>query len=245
MTLCVAVHTGTNMMTPAFTRAEYWLLEAVVEQCLPISGLSNGDAAGQVNKSDHQVTQEELTDALDRLFTDGLIIAEQCQSFGSEMRPKIAPTRIEIEAELKRPSSYKDGIDGFGPLALYYRLTHKGAAAWEAFASPCWDHFMDGFGGYSIAKEINGSEYGEAICPAKWKLEHYVAGVRWLGWEIDHNAIVWDTVQPWKATYWKELPTAHRVRFPIVRRFEALSSTLRANMPFHYRELQRWHQWRS
>jgi len=229
-----------RQMTPSFTRAEYWLLEAAVRECLPIAGLSDGDAAGQVNKADHGVTREVLVRSLDRLFTDGLIIGEEWRSPWSKHRRKIRLGRLEIERELSRQSFSEDGIvDGYGPKAVYYWLTPKGGAAWEAFAHPDWDIFLDGFAGYEMAE--HGPEHGDATCPSKLRLELYLAGVRWLGYEIDRNAIVWRIIRPWKATYWKKLPMAHRVRFPIIRRTEMDW----AQMPHDYRELNRWYCWGS
>lgn len=227
-------------MTLSFTRAEYWLLEAAVEECLPIAGLSDGQAAGQVNKTDHGVTQAEMIEALDRLFTDGLIIGEQYQSFWSPCRRKYQLTRAEIETELKRPSYSTDGVsDGYGPLSVYYWLTAQGGAAWEAFARPDWDHFMDGFG--SCAEEEDGSKCVQATCPSKFLLERYLAGAHWLGFEIDPDAAVWDTIRPWEATYWKELPLAHHVQCPIIRYTESVWR----NMPHEYQRLNRWYRWRS
>ena len=140
---------------------------------------------------------------------------------------------------------YDDGmfIDGFSDDALYYQLTPEGGAAWEAFARPRWDHFIGDFGSHTEPEEPGQLASAEATCADRRHLLYYLQGVHWFGWEIDPKAVVWDMVQPWEATYWKTLPSAHRVRFSILSMPEEHPDYYGSQMWFH--SLAEWYPWRS
>lgn len=212
------------MMTLRFSRAEYWLLEIAVDQALPLPDLLRPHLAESLNRSSHDCSADELAEALERLF---------CDHYITSFRSPIPPTgkrriyrrlaRADIDSELRRPLLPPDPDDPFHlgsrhPDETYYRLTPTGGAAWESFARPDWNLFIDGVG---TCLDL-GSEAaphparGYAICPALWKLQRYVATARHIGHHIDEASIGYDTLSPWKATYWKTLPSAHRVRYKMM-----------------------------
>jgi hypothetical protein len=209
-------------MTIRFSRAEFWLLDIAIQECVPIADLISGDAAAGLNLRDHQCTPEELADGLERLFADRLISSYR---HGGRHRRRFL-TRPEIEVELRRPKLAPAPDD---PLQLgdrhpdetYYRLTLAGGAAWEAFARPDWNYFVDGVGTTVGNENLCDPPYpcrGYAISPSRRIVEQYLSLARYIGHEVDHASIRWDIVSPWKATYWKTLPKAHRVRYKMIYR---------------------------
>jgi len=247
-------------MTIRFSRAEYWLLDVAVESSVSIADLVNDDAAQELNRSSHQCTEQELADGLERLFADRFItsyrhgvikIGRRC---GRPRRRSL--TRPEIEVELRRPKIPPIPDDPTDPLQIggrhpdetYYELTPAGGAAWEDFARPNWDLFIEGVG-----TQIDDSpDYveppcpsrGYAICPTRRMIERYIAVAHHIGNEIDMASLRWDIVSPWKATYWKTLPTAIRARYKMIFRnaedqgWPSLSSEV-FDLP------KWWYRWRS
>jgi hypothetical protein len=229
-----------TQLDPSLTRAEYWLLEAAVEAVLPIAGLMNGDAADQAYKTDHHVGRDELVDALERLFQTGLIVGELLEDFSPPPKPQnMILSRWQIEEELNRPRIQTAWVDGYDPLAVYYRLTPKGGSVWEAFARPNWELFLGGFCGELSGRRLS---YGYAASPNKDRIRSYLEGVHWFGWDVDIQSARWRTIRSWPATYWKVLPTVEYVRFRITSVAPEINW---GKIPGSYLELNEWYRWRS
>lgn len=138
-----------------------------------------------------------LVDTMHKLFAEGLIVAHK---FGkSDDCFVLSPKQIE-----KALDERKDKKEH------YYRLTKKGGEYWEAFASPQWDYFI--YREYGLPDD-SGAWVGELVCMTKDFLEDYFQSLRYHVYEIYENTIKWDVLRPWEATYWKELPIGHRVKF--------------------------------
>lgn len=236
------------LMTIRFSRAEYWLLDIAVEYSASIADLINGDTAGGINRTDHQCPPEELAEGLERLFADRLIAGYR---FGGK-RYRHFLTRPEIEIELHRPKLPPPPDNpmhpGFRhPDEIYYQLTPLGGKTWENFACPDWNQFIGGIGTViGDTEDPPCPSRGQVICPSDWKLNYYLHYAAHIGHHIDETSIRRDLITPWKATYWKTLPKAHRVRYKMMyhdvyqenRGWPLLSSQVF--------DLQRnWYRWRS
>ena len=150
-----------------------------------------------LNKPSHRMDRSLLVNTMEKLFSDGLIIAHRfdhwndCLVFSSE----------QIEAALDERQNKKEH---------YYRLTSKGGKCWEAFASPNWDYYISA--GYELPED-NAIWHGELICTTKEHLEKYFQSLCTHDYEIESDSIKRDVLKPWGATYWKKLSIGHRIRF--------------------------------
>ena len=192
---------------PRFTRGEYWLLETVVESLFPVSGLIDDDFEVSLNKKGHGLTRAALIETLHRLISSGLIYAE------SEVNGLIS-TDQHIERALNEPWGDTASID---PKTItYYGLTQEGGAQWEAFAAPDWQRYVDASSRVPDESENvpDGYVVWEMICPYKVRLETYFKSMYMHGHcEVILESVMWDYIEPWDATYWKQLDGAYRVRF--------------------------------
>jgi hypothetical protein len=236
-------------MTIRFSRAEYWLLDVAVQDVVPIADLISGDAAGGLNRTDHQCIAEELAEALERLFADRLITSFRCEG----RRRYRTLTLSEIHGEMRRPKNPPKPDDPYAmprrhPDEAFYRLTPQGGAAWETFARPDWNLFIDGVG----TTITSGKVYppfptrGYAICPTRRQVERYLEMARQIGHQVDSSSIRWDVVAPWKATYWKVLPARHRVRYKMV--YDGVHHDNRDGVPTAedvFALSRSWYRWRS
>lgn len=185
------------MIYPSFTRGEYWLLETVAEFGIPICWLAYEDIEEALNKPGHGMERPLLVETMQKLFSEGLIVAHK---FG-QLNDCFNLTTKQIDSALNEKRNRKEH---------YYRLTTKGGEFWEAFASPNWQYFISG--GYELPDDSD-LWLGDLTCMKKKHLETYFCSLSYYDYEVDQASIQWDTLKPWEATYWKELPTGHRVRF--------------------------------
>ncbi len=185
------------MINPRFTRGEYWLLETVAELAVPICWLGWEGMEEALNKPGHGMERPLLVYTMQKLFSDGLIVAhrfnrwDDCFDLTSE----------QIETALDERQNKKEH---------YYRLTAKGGKYWEAFASPNWNLYIND--SYKLLED-NDIWLGELVCMTNEHLEKYFRSLRYHHYDVDDNSIQWDVIKTWKATYWKELPKGHRIRF--------------------------------
>ena len=186
-----------KMINPSFTRGEYWLLETAVEAAIPICWLDWSDMEEALNKSTHGMSRSLLIETMHKLFKGGLIVAHRFGNWDDTF--EFSPH--EIDAALNEKQNKKEH---------YYQLTEKGGSYWEAFACPNWNLYIsDGYG----LPEDNDIWAGEIACANKDHLEGYFRSLSYHDYDVDENSIQWDLLEPWKATYWKELEAGHRIRF--------------------------------
>jgi len=131
---------------------------------------------------------------LDRLFQDGHLIAKHRDD--DKPQGTFVPTRAEIEAALA------------GALKVYYGLTLKGGARWEAVSLPDWNRYCDAFLGID-------PEVGTIISRDRKLVETYLSlcHYAWNDMSVIAGSEKWDVLKPWEATYWKTLPDGHRIQF--------------------------------
>jgi hypothetical protein len=191
------------MIIPSFTRGEYWLLETVVEVATPITWLDSEHIEELLNKKGHGMSRSLLVNTMHKLFLEGLIIAHR----GDDWNERYILGPEQIDAALGERHALNEIQK-----RQYYGLTEKGGEYWEAFASPNWNHYIDC--GFELPEDDNENIWaGEIICMTKTYLENYFESLNYYQYDIETNTVQWDFLEPWKATYWKELPTGHRVRF--------------------------------
>jgi hypothetical protein len=172
---------------------EYWLLDSVVESRDSLALLVSNDIETAFNKRGHGLTRDQLINVLERLFVGGDLLAQCWEKSG----PKefFIPTRTEIEEAFN------------GRVRCFYGLTSQGGARWEEVSQPRWDRYIHD-SVYAEPRE------GEIICSDRNLVEQYDSLSRY---DSDISVVPgsehWDVLQPWQATYWKELPVGHRLRY--------------------------------
>jgi len=185
-----------EMINPSLTRGEYWLLEAVAELPIPVSWLDHVDMEEILNKTGHGMDRFLLVQTMQKLFTEGLIVAAR-----GNRNEKLVFSFEHIEAALNETRNGKEH---------YYRLTSKGGRYWEAFARPDWDLYICCWFKPSGCDDVWA---GEIICANRKHLEGYFKSLNYHEYNVDPDSIRWDLLEPWEATYWKRLPLGHRIRF--------------------------------
>ena len=174
-------------------KGEYWLLDSVIEARYPLMWLASEDIEGRFNKRNHGLKRDELVSVLKHLFWRGDLFAQSLEKSGPKDR--FIPTQNEIEEALE------------GRLDCVYGLTLQGGARWEEVSRPHWERYVSAWV-YADPQEgqIVGSDRG--LVEKYDSMSHYV-------WDISvvPGSKRWDVLEPWQATYWKELPLGHRVRF--------------------------------
>ncbi len=172
---------------------EYWLLDSVVESWDSLAMLVSKDIETAFNKRSHGLTRNQLIDVLEHLFLRGDLLAQRMEKSG----PKefFIPNRTEIE-------------DAFsGRVLCFYGLTLQGGARWEEVSQPHWERYIyDSV--YAEPRE------GEIIGSDRDLVEQYDSLSRYYSEvSVVPGSKHWDVLRPWQATYWKELPVGHRLRF--------------------------------
>ena len=172
---------------------EYWLLDSVVESWCPLVWLVAKNVGELLNKRDHSLNRDELISVLNRLFRRGDLLAHPRGKFVE--KEIFIPTEIEIEAALSRR------------LDCFYGLTLQGGARWEEVSQPHWERYIsDSVYAEPQEGEIIGSD--RDLVEQYDSLSDYDSGI-----SVVPGSKRWDVLRPWQATYWKELPVGHRLRF--------------------------------
>lgn len=194
-------------MEPRLSRAEYWILETVAEAQVPLHWLGSESNFIQVlNKAGHGLDRAGIAAALEQMFEAGwlYVLAQSGREF--------APTRSQIERQLAAHDLAHDDW-------VHYGLTALGGAAWEAFACPRWERFVD-----ETFYDPDHDPQDRAVMIGadrmlvyhrfEWMCNvgfHPYCGLRPLA-----KSAQWETLRPWQATYWKELPWGYRLEYEFV-----------------------------
>ena len=216
------------------TCTEYWLLQTAVEWRIPLCFL---EAEGyrhpssierMFNKPGHGLARTQLLASLVGLFRDGLIIVRR-----GEEEPWI-PSEDQIASALCEGSSCGS--------MLYYGLTEKGGAVWEAFAAPDWDRYLR-------EHFDNRNRSGEITCATRSRLQYYL---EYLGLNRYEQRIHSETIRihehgSWQATYWKESPHGFTAEFSCDWEDRETSSDNLTSLAFagfcEFRD--KWYGWRN
>jgi hypothetical protein len=232
-------------MEPRLTRAEYWLLETVVEMPVPVCFLNperyhecNGLEL-MFNKPGHGLGLSQLTDTLSRLFRSGFIEAFTYDYGGGT--PGFALSVNELRAALQEagPIHITEAGPAFAPSCTYYRLTSRGGALWEAFAVPDWGRYV---------KEEIEEESQRVTLTSKtaWRILSVLENIESVLYEIDAGFGYSEVLGPWKATYWKTLPYGYRTRLRWQKEMVANSGDRLHQLAFagYCQHRDGWYHWR-
>lgn len=175
-------------------KAEYWLIDSVVEARYPLFWLmmNADDLEAAYNRPGHNMNFIELVNVLSDLVCKGDLVLHQMEQGESHLIPH--PSREDIMAGLRRERD----ID--------YGLSTQGGARWEVVTNPVWEHFID-TGDY-----LDPVTEGEIIAVDRTLVEEYYTIHRFTVAIIPETER-WDMLAPWHATYWKTLPHGHRLRY--------------------------------
>jgi len=181
------------------TRAEYWLLETVVEEPCPCSFLDPRHyeqptgLEEMFNKPGHGLGRDDLIETLARMAEHGWI---EALSNGQ-------PTSLTQPAILQMFTAAPRACD---PACAMYRLTPQGGAVWEAFAAPDWSR--------RVTEELDDdANRGRLTGMEAWRVEKYLRYLGMLQLEVDFPSVQIEEIGPWNATYWKELPRGYCAQF--------------------------------
>lgn len=183
------------------TRAEFWFLEAAVsyQHSVRMLGLPDLDLA--LNRKPHGLNRKRLIRVLYSLLKDGHVhFRRPLSSTWKNCRfEPFVPTLLGIEEALDRTDRPEEPSTTYG-------LTAQGGAIWETIAKPDWLRFYD---------ESSDMRSGEIIAGSKETLRREIELLTHWGFSqrLKPETVKTTTVCPWKATYWKTLPTGHRTRF--------------------------------
>jgi len=187
-------------MQVSLTPGEWWILNSAALIKFPLTFIVDPELWVHYNRRMHGLEPSIILDALEGLFAEGLLEAEQWTSqdveihLGSLSRDEI---RQALDPETK------------GELwRAQYCLTAKGGAAWEAFARPYWEQFLLEEG----RVEEDSMIWNVTAADRKW-LEYY----RSLLSTDNKNEVPATSsiveIGPWSPTYWKSLPRGFRIHY--------------------------------
>lgn len=187
-------------------KIEYWFLDAAIRLKIPFNWLSAANVDQMLNRPHHSLSTSELLVVLERMFARGDLFLEYMNRDGQRQRTQ-APSRHEIKTALSMP--HNKWIEQSEH--VFYGVTDRGGASWETLSHPQWDHFYDeGYGTNPYEGEMTASTRGLieerlALIPYDSFLETIVP-----------ESVQWSILQPWEATYWKQLPLGYHIEFAYV-----------------------------
>jgi len=219
-------------MQVRLSRAEYWLLEIVVDSRCPLSlvnASTHKDAEGieqMFDKPGHGLNRDELIDVLTQLAGQGWIEGSR------DGRPIRLDGQTIISALTEPPPSRNSSC-------TCYQLTEEGGKVWEAFAAPDWSQL--------VREELDDdTQAGTLTGMVSGRVEKYLRYLGMVQCQLDLQSIQVEEIGPWEATYWKMLPHGHRARFHWWHQWE------RSGLPYEFSDLafsgfcefrDRWYRW--
>ena len=191
-------------------QAEYWFLDAAIRLKIPFHWLSASNVAELLNRPHHNLSAAELVAMLQRMFERGDLFLEYSDHHEQCYQTRV-PSRSEIESTL-----YLTHDEWMArPEQVFYGVTTLGGTKWEALSHPQWDRFYDeGYGIDPYEGEITASDRGLVE-----QLMALVPDAPFVK-AIVPESLRWSVLQPWEATYWKQLPIGYRADFIYLPRNE-------------------------
>jgi len=208
---------------------QLWILTSQVEGKWPLSVLMAPNAGHIMNLHFPTVSPGRLIDALQALFEAGLICAE--------VKDRLLPWagRVELERWIESDAGYPDEIR--------LGLTSTGGQVWEKECKADWSRYLNCQGCRAVEENdqlffpymhFEGSTLSRLAEYATRDVPH--SGYIRIRMKIRQ-------LRPWKATYWKALPSGFRIstkyRYGTEESWELrLANRGRPNL----REFTRWYQ---
>jgi hypothetical protein len=202
---------------------DWWFLDSVAEMRQPLYLLTTDDLETFMSRPSHGLDESGVVTALVRLVGAG-----DLHAFNEE-RGEFTPTPAEIAEAVG------------GSLDAEYGLTAAGGARWEEAAKVDWRRFIDEtYGPEDSTGEIQapfGECVGEIVGGSREVVEAYFGGVKFNGVIARAGTDVWDSYAPWRATYWKTMPEAHRIRFFCI----TIPPPEKEAVPDWFRQIRLWY----
>jgi hypothetical protein len=183
-------------------KEDLWFLESVAEFGTPLYMLLLPDVAMALNMScAHGLSPEALCEKLVLLCERDLIQIRQSADGGQVARTREEITRVLAGSRPRDP-------EGFG-----FQLTARGGRTWEHYARPDWSGYVDSYTRVDPQEGIIHASSREAAeaefqrCMDDGSTEQPIA-----------ESKQGEVLVPWRATYWKELPSGYRLRYEWVKR---------------------------
>lgn len=220
-------------MTLRLSRGEYWLLANAVEHGLPLPLLTAPEWVPggtmdtidiALNRQGHGLEFQALLRTLDGLRHKGWI------AFGRTFRCEPIPAcgADRIAAFLRERIRFDK--------ATFYYLTPNGGAAWEAFARPRWDRYIEH--GHEFPDDDSPFERLTTIEASEWQwLDRYLMAQA-AEQTIEPGSLTLAELRPWQATYWKTLPFGLRCTF------RSMEHPVLRNVTHSSRMRESWCEWR-
>ena len=202
------------------TKPEYWILRKAIahNQCFREVAYECG------------LSHQEVLVVATRLFQSGDIIAKVWNGQTPfEEIPYSTLTTSQIKAHLD------------DKLKVFYALTPEGGARWEIAAHVDWNRYFQWYD----------SNYPNADSEYEWEL--IGADGELMQWLLGHACYlhdyciyipgtqVWDAIELWEATYWKNLPLAYRVRYRTRKTFEPLGANPSPDCLETQKQIEEWY----
>jgi hypothetical protein len=164
--------------------AEFWLLNSLCNTVIAISLLDPREVNGHFAVP-HGLELEPLVGLIEDMLGSNYVTAEEIlENEGKEIRYK-----LDKEELVALVTSFDRDV--------VIRLTPNGGARWEQLAQPNWGDY--------VSQSFDHGNFLSLTSMDRRLLVDYLEmdGVKQ---QIIRNTTIWDTVEPWKPTYWKTLP---------------------------------------
>jgi hypothetical protein len=190
-------------MSVRFSRPEYWLVESVVDFQYPVGLILDPKLPSVLNRRRHGMSRAEVFEALKELLSRGLIhLSRRCDS---ESSLQLSDAELDAALDESLPDPYSPARASYYDVSVEFGLTAAGGAAWEEFAAPDWNKYIQHFGFEE--------GHDEATCCCRDRLEEFLRSYAAAFGAIDPSSVRWTAIVVWEATYWKSLPCAFQVDF--------------------------------
>jgi len=212
------------------SRSEYWLLEAAVVNSVPVSWVIPPNVELALNVETHGLSSDDILGVMLNLARDGKI------TFEDRGDQPVSPSDVTV-ADLKADDKFT------------YRLTVRGGGEWEAFARPKWERFVDEWylmdDGAVPPEQIEQVVHIECACREVGALYlealKHNAGGGGGGLTISGCVREWECVEPFKATYWKQLPRGYVAEFACRMPDDKIDAASSFVPDTNF--LRRWYRW--
>lgn len=212
---------------------EFLIFEYAIHGYVPMDCLLAENIVEMFNCPAHGLPRPQLVSLLYRLFSEGDLEAGLWTKDHNHLTDWPLRSERDIEAALNNH------------LPLSYGLTPRGGARWEIAAQADWSRFVNI---QAVALPHRMAAFS-ALSMEAIEVALVMAGLD-RNLFFDLRTAVWDEIQPWKATYWKIVPSAHRLRIQADDRpwphglFAEVWPCYAAHLCSEYQS-GRWRQWYS
>jgi len=174
-------------------KAEYWILESVVEAGRMLPTLRPDAVEEAFNRKGHGLSDVQLLETLYGLFLQGYLSAEHSYRSQNPSREKFVPSHDQLQSILEEWQQ------------VWYDLTPKGGAVWERLSRPNWQRFIHSS---THATEPQCTVY----CANRQRIEDFL-GRNDVVENVLQETVWWERKEPWKVTNWKTLAYGYEVYF--------------------------------